>query len=392
MFLMLMEFLSRHISLFALLFTTVLLNPDVVFATTTKTCDFPAIFNFGASNSDTGGFAAAFLQPGPPQGDTYFGRPAGRFSDGRIILDFIAQNFELPYLSAYLNSLGANYSHGASFATLSSTIRLPESVVPNGRSSPFFLGLQYLQFQQFISRSQFIREQGGLFATLMPKEEYFSRALYTFDIGQNDITVGFYDDDITIQEVHHSVPDIIKTFIVNIKLIYDLGARSFWIHNTGPIGCLPAILTNFPKAERDCYGCATQYNEVAEYFNKKLKEALAQLRQELPLAAIAYVDIYSPKLDLFRNHEKYGFEIPLINCCGYGGKYNYTDGVACGQNIKVDGEEIFVGSCESPSTKVIWDGTHYTEAANKIVFDLISTGAFSDPPIPLNMSCSKNFI
>ncbi|XP_057428034.1 GDSL esterase/lipase ENOD8-like [Lotus japonicus] len=334
MSLMLMEFLSSQIFFCVLLFTTFMNPPAVVFSNPTKACDFPAIFNFGDSNSDTGGLAAAFLQPGPPHGDTYFGRPAGRFSDGRVILDFIAQNFSLPYLSAYLNSLGANYSYGASFATLASTIRLPTSVMPNGRSSPFFLELQYVQFQQFKSRSQFIREQGGLFATLMPKEEYFSRALYTVDIGQNDITVGFYDDNITMQDVHHSVPDIIKTLVENVKLLYDLGARSFWIHNTGPIGCLPDILTRFPKAERDRYGCATQYNEVAEYFNQNLKEALAQLRGKLPLAAITYVDIYSPKLDLFRNPEKYGFELPLINCCGYGGKYNYSPGGCGGKNKK----------------------------------------------------------
>ncbi|MCI25801.1 early nodulin, partial [Trifolium medium] len=52
-------------------------------------CNFPAIFNFGDSNSDTGGLAAAFVQPPPPYGETYFNRPAGRFSDGRLIIDFI---------------------------------------------------------------------------------------------------------------------------------------------------------------------------------------------------------------------------------------------------------------------------------------------------------------
>lgn len=53
-------------------------------------CDFPAIFNFGDSNSDTGGLASAFpaFLP-PPYGETYFHEPAGRFSDGRLIIDFI---------------------------------------------------------------------------------------------------------------------------------------------------------------------------------------------------------------------------------------------------------------------------------------------------------------
>jgi len=65
-------------------------------------------------------------------------------------------------------------------------------------------------------------------------------------------------------------------------------------------------LANFPSAIKDSYGCAKQYNEVSQYFNSKLKEALAQLRVDLPLAAIIYVDIYSPKYSLFQNPKKYG--------------------------------------------------------------------------------------
>lgn len=49
-----------------------------------------------------------------------------------------------------------------------------------------------------------------------------------------------------------------------------------------------------------------KYNEVSQHFNLKLKEALTQLRNDLPLAAITYVDIYSPKYSLFQNPKKYG--------------------------------------------------------------------------------------
>jgi phospholipase/lecithinase/hemolysin len=91
-----------------------------------------------------------------------------------------------------------------------------------------------------------------------------------------------------------------------IKDIYNLGARSFWIHNTGPIGCLPYISAGFPLAEKDENGCAKQYNEVAQYFNQKLREEVVQLRDDLPLAAITYVDIYSVKYSLFSNPKKYG--------------------------------------------------------------------------------------
>uniref|UniRef100_I1MA41 Alpha-L-fucosidase n=1 Tax=Glycine max TaxID=3847 RepID=I1MA41_SOYBN len=293
---------NQHVSLFAILsIATIVPNP----AFATKECVFPAIFNFGDSNSDTGGLAASLIAPTPPYGETYFHRPAGRFSDGRLVIDFIAKSFGLPYLSAYLDSLGTNFSHGANFATSASTIRLPTSIIPQGGFSPFYLDIQYTQFRDFKSRTQFIRHQGGVFASLMPKEEYFDKALYTFDIGQNDLGAGFFGN-LTVQQVNATVPDIVNAFSKNIKDIYDLGARSFWIHNTGPIGCLPYILANFLSAERDAYGCAKTYNDIAQYFNHKLKEVVVQLRKDLPLAAITYVDIYSVKYSLFSHPKKYG--------------------------------------------------------------------------------------
>ncbi|CAL8103639.1 unnamed protein product, partial [Prunus armeniaca] len=172
--------------------------------------------------------------------------------------------------------------------------------------------------------------------------------------------------------------------------IYDLGARSFWIHNTGPIGCLPLILATFP-AQKDEATCAKSYNEVvAQHFNHKLKEATVQLRKNLPLAAITYVDIYSVKYSLYKEPQKYGFELPLVACCGYGGKYNFNSSSGCGGTARVNGSQIFVGSCKDPSVRVNWDGVHYTEAAAKFISDKISTGAFSDPPLALKQACHKS--
>ena len=84
-----------------------------------------------------------------------------------------------------------------------------------------------------------------------------------------------------------------------------------------------------------------------------------------------------------------GFELPLVACCGSGGMYNYNSSAGCGATITVNGTQIAVGSCDDPSVRVIWDGIHYTDAANKFIFEQISTGAFSDPPIPLKMACHR---
>lgn len=79
--------------------------------------------------------------------------------------------------------------------------------------------------------------------------------------------------------------------------------------------------------------------------------------------------------------ENIGFEHPLRACCGHGGKYNYNTHVGCGGEVK---------SCKDPSVMIIWDGIHYTEAANRWVFDHIANGSFSDPSLPLQMACHRN--
>jgi hypothetical protein len=54
--------------------------------------NYPAVFNFGDSNSDTGGrVAAGFESIAPPYGSTFFGSPSGRFCDGRLIIDFLSK-------------------------------------------------------------------------------------------------------------------------------------------------------------------------------------------------------------------------------------------------------------------------------------------------------------
>ncbi|PKI31122.1 hypothetical protein CRG98_048490 [Punica granatum] len=364
--------------------------PDL--STSLSACNFPAIFNFGDSNSDTGGLSAAFGQAPPPNGETYFHGPAGRFSDGRLMIDFIAERLGLPHLSAYLDSVGSNYSHGANFATAGSTIRPQNTTMAQSGYSPVSLDVQLVEYSDFLKRSQIFRRQGGgVFEKLLPKEDYFGRALYTFDIGQNDLTSGF-KLNMTVEQVKAYVPDLITQFSNTLKGVYDQGGRSFWVHNTGPLGCLPYVLDRFliTAAQVDKFGCGAPFNEVAQYFNRQLKDAVDTLRKDLPEASITYVDVYSVKHKLIAQAKKFGFQRPLVACCGHGGKYNYNRYRKCGATMIVKGKEILIAeSCKDPSVRVNWDGAHYTEAANKWVIEQIVNGSYSNPPIPLGMSCNR---
>eukprot|EP00262_Sarcandra_glabra_P012606 TRINITY_DN3281_c0_g1_i2.p1 TRINITY_DN3281_c0_g1~~TRINITY_DN3281_c0_g1_i2.p1 ORF type:complete len:236 (+),score=26.23 TRINITY_DN3281_c0_g1_i2:57-764(+) len=123
-------------------------------------CDFQAIFNFGDSNSDTGGLSATFVPVPPPNGQTFFRSPAGRNCDGRLLIDFMANGLGLPFLNAYLDSVGSNFTHGANFATSSSTVLQQNLSLFTGGYSPFSLDVQSWQFSQFKSRSKVAYQRG----------------------------------------------------------------------------------------------------------------------------------------------------------------------------------------------------------------------------------------
>lgn len=67
-------------------------------------------------------------------------------------------------------------------------------------------------------------------------------------------------------------------------------------------------------------------------------------------------------------------------CCGYGGgSYNYNQQGLCG--------DPKASACSDPQNYVSWDGTHLTEAANKIMAYNIVGGSNSDPGFSLNQYC-----
>lgn len=66
-----------------------------------RSCDFPAIFNFGDGNSDTGAFSAAFSGTPAFYGQTFFNGTAGRSSDGRLIIDFIGNYLHCDIMLSY---------------------------------------------------------------------------------------------------------------------------------------------------------------------------------------------------------------------------------------------------------------------------------------------------
>lgn len=111
--------------------------------------------------------------------------------------------------------------------------------------SPVSLDVQLIQFLDFHRRSQIVRKQGGIwyflnglqiginfclsnfflvggiFQQLLPEETVFSRALYVFDIGQNDLTAG-YKLNMSTEQVKAYVPDVLVQLSNVIKVSFNL--------------------------------------------------------------------------------------------------------------------------------------------------------------------------
>ncbi|GER33403.1 GDSL esterase/lipase, partial [Striga asiatica] len=90
------------------------------------TCLFQSLYQFGDSISDTGNLVrippfGPFLPAArQPYGRTFPGKPTGRWSDGRLIIDFTAASVGLPPLNPYLKKY-ASFENGVNFAVAGAT-------------------------------------------------------------------------------------------------------------------------------------------------------------------------------------------------------------------------------------------------------------------------------
>lgn len=147
--------------------------------------------------------------------------------------------------------------------------------------------------------------------------------------------------------------------------IYGVGGRNFWVHSTGPLGCLPRVIRMRRASQSlDRYGCVEEINKAAINFNAELGRLCGMLQSEMQGSTFVYVDLYSIKLDIITNSSSYGFdESPTESC-------TYPAGSVCSRD----------------SRRVFWDGDHYTEAANAIVASKILSPTHSS--VNFNFFCS----
>nr|GMD49563.1 acetylajmalan esterase-like [Ipomoea batatas] len=322
---------------------------------------FKRIYQFGDSLADTGNLirlprprGSGYYPPEHlPYGQTFFGKPTGRISDGRLIVDFIAAAFNLPFLDAYLNANGS-FAHGVNFAVAGATA-LDEDFFAERK-------VNTLNFRPPISK------QLEWFETHLnstgSRSECLEDSLFIFgEFGGNDY-FSFIRQGRPIEEIRANVvPYVVAAIIRGIKRIVHLGAKRIVVPGPSPFGCLPPLLASSSNAsdpaDYDGFGCLKAFNAFSSYHNRFLKHALISLNRELSGdgVVIVYGDYEGAFLEILQKPSSYGFdkEWLLKACCGGGGKYNINPTKPCGTN----GTDV----CPRPGHAVNWDGVHLTDAA-----------------------------
>ncbi|XP_051200095.1 GDSL esterase/lipase At5g45910-like [Lolium perenne] len=342
---------------------------------------YNAMFNFGDSLSDTGNIcvnksATAQLLltfANPPYGMTYFGHPTCRCSDGRLVVDFLAQSLGLPLLPPSKLS-GADFRKGANMAIVGATALDFDFLKSIGLGYPIWNnGAINVQLQWF--RDLLPRICGGTPQTCKP---YLAKSLFVLgSIGGNDYNAMLFFG-FTVDRARSYVPNVVDNIAAGVERLIDLGAVDIVVPGTLPIGCYALYLTMLPsvnKSDYDEHGCLRPLNDLAVYHNTLLQDRLGGVRARHGSAVrVMYADFYTHAADMLRDPPRFGFTTAVTACCGAGGgAYNYEFDARCGMKGAT--------ACKDPWRHESWDGVHPTEAVNKLFADGWLRGPYCHPPI-----------
>ncbi|KAJ4798113.1 GDSL esterase/lipase [Rhynchospora pubera] len=307
----------------------------------------------------------------PPFGETYFHQPSGRWCDGRMVVDFIAQAYGLPTMPPSMGGNTADYfKHGANFAVAAaralnnSAYKRVTGMDPPGLDD-HSLGVQLQSFKDLLP----IISQGSSVNAVM------SSSLFVVgEIGGAEYVFGFGGQK-TIDQMKSWVPYIVAAINSAVNDLINLGATTLIVPGNYAIGCAPSYMTLFRSNNTADYdtltGCLKSLNEFSVYHNTMLMKELVKLRLLHPLTKIIYADYYGAQSQLYLN--KLDFPAPLYACCGGPGPYNFSTTISCG----AQGSQ----SCPNPENYVSWDGSHLTEASNHAIANGILYGPFAIPPL-----------
>ncbi|XP_076933421.1 GDSL esterase/lipase At5g03610-like [Bidens hawaiensis] len=300
------------------------------------------LFVFGDSYADTGNNPKEHASSWkPPYGVTFPGKPAGRFSDGRVLTDYVARfmgiKSPLPY--AFRKYAKDKLRGGVNFACGGTGVFDTGNLQPNMTTQIGFL-------QGLIKEGVYTK-----------RDLESSLALVTVsgnDYGAYNLAGG------KEQDLPAFISKVVNQIAINLKAIHDLGVHRVMVANLQPVGCLPqeTVSTSYQQ-------CKESPNTAAKFHNQLLQQAVTGLNNGTKASSFLILDNFSAfntvltnKGDLTGNLK---FDTPFKPCC-----IGTRSGVHCG-GLDENGKELYI-VCEKPDSAFFWDTVHPTQAGWSVVY------------------------
>ncbi|KAH6816611.1 hypothetical protein C2S51_021431 [Perilla frutescens var. frutescens] len=339
------------------------------YATNIK-CPIQSLYQLGDSLSDTGNLVR-ILPVGPtlpparlPYGETFPGRPTGRWSDGKLIVDFTAMAFGLPLLNPNLDR-NASFRNGVNFAVAGATALNSSFFASRGIIVPPYVGSLYLQLTSFRTYL------ASICSTPQVCTDKLRRSLiFVGEIGGNDINYSLSQGK-SLDEIRTYVPFMNQAITNVTRDIILAGASRVVVPGISALGCFPAILSAFASNASTAYdelGCVKALNSLVTYHNNNLQAALDALRREFPDVAIIYADFYNALLSVIRLAPVFRFDrTTLLKPCCQSRQFNpFLSPGFCGDPT--------VPVCPNPQRYIHWDGVHLTQEAHRRISQIVIAG------------------
>ncbi|GKB92801.1 SGNH hydrolase-type esterase domain-containing protein [Tanacetum coccineum] len=297
---------------------------------------YKSIISFGDSLADTGNLKElakiskvkfpVFL---PPYGESFLDQQTGRCSNGRLIIDFLAESLELPLVPPYVHDREIDnalaFGQGVNYAVAGATALNTSDLATRGILNLMTNASLEVQLEWFK------RSLPSICGNTSDCKNFIGRSLILVgEIGGNDYNYPILEGK-PVDELNSLVPLVIDRIISVVNELIEMGAQTLVVPGNFPVGCLSAYLT-ICGSEKEEYdpetGCLVRLNEFAEYHNELLQTRLNQIRELHPNVNVIYADYYNAAIKIYRSPDKFGTEVLMGSALvGAGGVRVVWDGV-----------------------------------------------------------------
>ncbi|KAL8130426.1 hypothetical protein V2J09_019581 [Rumex salicifolius] len=303
----------------------------------------PCFFVFGDSLSDNGnnnGLQTDAKVNYSPYGIDFPGQiPTGRFSNGRNVVDVIAEHL----------GFEESVPSYASTAEMDEDILLKGVNYASGSAGILQETGQHLGVR--IPLNEQLQNHGTVVSKISSRlgngsSSYLKRCFYMINIGSNDYFNNYYMPDHYLTSHtysrHQYAQVLIQQYSQQVQNLYEMGARKVALFGLGELGCVPQAISKYGALKKLCYN---HMNIASVFFNNRLRKLVDELNLKLTDAHFTCInmDVISPTSSLKFGHL-------TVPCC----------------KVKSNGQcEEGSTPCANRKRYVFFDNFHPTEAMNE---------------------------